>query len=510
MNSSKNIIVKNSIILYVRMLFTMGISVYTSRVVLDILGVTDFGIYNVVGGIVVVLGFISGSLAGASTRYVTFALGSGGDDKVQRIFSTLLILHRVVALFLMILVEIVGIWFLYNKMNIPENRINAAFWVLQCSVLTSTISMVSVPYNSLIIAYERMDAFAFISMFESIAKLAIVYLLLFLGNIDKLIIYAILICGLQLVIRLIYSSFCRKNFKICHTYFDFDWKLIKEIFVFVGWKINGDLAFIGCGQGLNIVLNLFFGPVVNAARGISVQVQNMINTFIQSYQMAFQPQIVKNYASGNFDYMEGLVIISSKYGFYLMLMIAYPLLNYTGAILDLWLVTVPDDTIFLVQIIILVCFISPLRQPLIQSINATGKIKRFQILEGTTLLMVIPVVFVGLKYFHFTLFIAMYFYLCIEYIAQIIRVWVVLPYIRMSYMKYFKSILAPIAKVLIVLIGIRFFITSFFVGNIWNFVGGLILSEICCFVTCFVLGINRIERKRMITFITTKLKNGTR
>lgn len=343
--------------LYIRMLITTGISVFTSRAVLEILGIVDFGIYNVVGGIVIVLGFVNGSLAGASTRFLTYAIGAEDKEKEKHIFSTLLIIHRSVALFLVVIVEIIGVWFLYNKMNIPADRMVAAFWVLQCSVLTSTISLISVPYNSLIIAYERMDAFAYISVFESIAKLGIVYSLLLLGNVDRLIVYAILMCIIQIAVRIIYGWFCRKNFSVTHSHMGFDKHLTKQMAVFIGWKINGDLAFVGCGQGLNIVLNMFFGPVVNAARGISVQVQNITNTFIQSYQMALQPQIIKSYASGNLSYMRRLVIICSKYGFYLMLMVAFPILNYTESILNLWLVHIPEDTIFLVQIILLVCFI---------------------------------------------------------------------------------------------------------------------------------------------------------
>lgn len=499
-------IAKNSIMLYIRMLITTGISVFTSRAVLEILGVIDFGIYNVVGGIVIVLGFVNGSLAGASTRFLTYAIGAGDKDKERHTFSTLLIIHRSVALFLAVIIEIVGVWFLYNKMNIPADRMGAAFWVLQCSVLTSTISLISVPYNSLIIANERMDAFAYISVFESIAKLGIVYSLLLLGNADRLIVYAILMCVLQITVRIIYGWFCRKNFSVTHSHMGFDKHLTKQMAVFIGWKINGDLAFVGCGQGLNIVLNMFFGPVVNAARGISVQIQNITNTFIQSYQMALQPQIIKSYAGGNLSYMRRLVIICSKYGFYLMLMVAFPILNYTEFILNLWLVRIPKDTVFLVRIILLVCFITPLRQPLIQSINATGKIKRFQIIEGTILLMAVPVAYIGLRYFQFSLFTVMVSYLCIEYIAQIARIWIVLPYIEFSYREYSKEILYPIGKVTIVLVAIHLFIKSFLSNTNWEIFCGLCLSELLCITICFSLGINSIERQQIIMFITNRIK----
>lgn len=506
MSTLRTNIAQNSIMLYIRMLITTGISIFTSRAILEILGIVDFGIYNVVGGIVIVLGFVNGSLAGASTRFLTYAIGTGDKEKEKRTFSTLLIIHRSVALFLAVIIEFVGIWFLYNKMNIPAERMTAAFWVLQCSVLTSTISLISVPYNSLIIAYERMDAFAYISVFESVAKLGIVYSLLLFGDIDRLIVYAIFMCILQIIVRVIYGWFCHKNFAITHSHMRFDKYLTKQIANFIGWKINGDLAFIGCGQGLNIVLNMFFGPVVNAARGISVQVQNITNTFIQSYQMALQPQIIKSYASDNLTYMKQLVIICSKYGFYLMLMVAFPILNYTEPILKLWLVHIPDNTVFLVQIILLVCFISPLRQPLIQSINATGKIKRFQIVEGSILLMAVPVAYIELKYFQFSLLKVMVSYLCIEFIAQIARIWIVLPYIKFSFNEYFKTILRPIGKVVIVLLPVHFFIKSCFSDTNFEVFCGLCLSELLCVTICILLGINSIERQQIISFIINKIK----
>ena len=499
-------IARNTIMLYIRMLITTGISVFTSRAVLEILGVVDFGIYNVVGGIVIVLGFVNGSLAGASTRFLTYAMGVGDKEKEKRTFSTLLTIHKGMALFLAIIVEVVGVWFLYNKMNIPEDRMIAAFWVLQCSVLTSTISLISVPYNSLIIAYERMDAFAYISVFESIAKLGIIYSLLLLGNIDRLIIYAILMCVLQVTVRIIYGWFCRKNFAVVHYRVGFDKYIARQMAVFIGWKINGDLAFVGCGQGLNIVLNMFFGPVVNAARGISVQVQNITNTFIQSYQMALQPQIIKSYASGDLLYMRKLVVLCSKYGFYLMLMVAFPILNYTETILDIWLVHIPNDTVYLVQIILLVCFITPLRQPLIQSINATGKIKLFQIIEGTILLMVVPIAYIELKYFQVSLSTVMATYLCIEYLAQIARIWIVLPHIKFPYWEYTKVILYPIWKVLIILTAIHYFIVGFFSNGNWKIFCGLCLSELLCIVICFTFGMSADERKRILLIITNKIK----
>lgn len=491
--------------LYVRMLITMGLSVYTSRAILEILGITDFGIYNVVGGIVVVLGFLSGSLAGASTRFITYALGEGDFDKEVSTFRTLLVIHRWVAVALTLLVEIVGVWFLFNKMNIPPDRMMAAFWVLQCSVLTSVVSILSVPYNSLIIAHERMDAFAFISVFEAVAKLAIVYALLLFGDADRLIIYAILICVVQITVRIIYSIFCNRTIPSSRGKGKFDKGLTREIASFVGWKINGDLAFVGCGQGINIVLNMFFGPVVNAARGISVQIQNITTTFIQNYQLAVQPQIVKSYASGDISYLQYLIVICSKYGFFLMLLVAYPILMFTDQILSLWLVDVPADTSLLVKIILLVCFATPLRAPMIQTINATGKIKRFQIIEGTTLLMAVPVIYLELKFFNMSLRDVMLTYLFIEYLAQATRIWIVLPYVDMPFRAYSRDVLFPIFKVLVPMAIGYFLVTRYLVFEGWSVIWGAILAEIICISSCLLLGLKKTERSKFVDIIRKKV-----
>ena len=489
------------------MLITMCISLYTSRAILSILGISDFGIYNVVGGMVSLIGFINGSLAGASTRFITYSTGKDNETDQARTLSTLIIIHRIIAIILIVVIEIVGTWFLYNKINIPEERMNAAFWVLQCSILTMSVSLISVPYNSLIIAHERMDVFAVISVCESVAKLGIVYMLLLFNNADRLIVYAVLIAIVQILVRVAYGCFCYSQFPIVRTRGVFDKKLLTDIFAFIGWKINGDLAFLGCTQGINIVLNLFFGPVVNAARGISVQVQNLANTFIQNYQMALQPQIIKAYATDELPYMRTLIVACSKYGFYLMLLIAFPVLNYTDSILELWLKQVPENTVFLVRIILLVCFISPLRQPLIQAVNATGKIKKFQIIEGSSLLLAVPVVYVELKIFHSSLEMAMISYMIIEYITQILRVLIVLPYINMSYRNYLTSVLLPIFKVILILILFRSIIVNIADGySIASTVVGVAISDIVCAIVCFLVGMDKTERYKVIMLLKSKLK----
>ena len=272
-------IAKNTLFLYFRMLFLMGIALYTSRVVLNTLGVEDYGIYNVVGGVVAMFGFLNLSMSSATQRYITFALGKGDKQRLQTIFSTTLQIHTLIAGIIVLLGETIGLWFLYNKMQIPVDRMDAAFWVLQCSIISSVIMIVSVPYNADIVAHEKMSAFAYISILEAVLKLAVVYMLV-IFSFDKLILYAILILAIQILIRFCYSYYCNKHFAETKYKHVWDKALFKEMTGFAGWSMFGNFSAVLFGQGLNILLNIFFGPVVNAARGVAVQVQNAIQQFV--------------------------------------------------------------------------------------------------------------------------------------------------------------------------------------------------------------------------------------
>ena len=305
-SSNNKRIAKNTLLLYFRMLVTMAVSLYTSRVVLNILGVEDFGIYNVVGGIVAMFGFINGSMTSATQRYLTFELGQNNRAQLTKVFSTSLSIHGIISFLIIVLAETVGLWFLWNKMQIPADRMNAAFWVFQCSVAASVIMIMSVPYNAAIIAHERMSAFAYISIIEVSLKLLIVCFLRYFHT-DKLILYAALIVIVQFLIRLCYSWYCNRHFNETKYRWSWDKGLFKEMTGFASWNMFGSLAAITFTQGLNLLLNMFFGPVVNAARGIAVQAQTAIGQFSSNFQTALNPQITKSYATGDMEYMHGLI-----------------------------------------------------------------------------------------------------------------------------------------------------------------------------------------------------------
>lgn len=271
--SNKKRIAKNTLLLYVRMLFLMVISLYTSRVILNALGVNDFGIYNVVGGVVAMFSILSGSLSAAISRFITFELGKKDEEGLKKVFSASVTIQLALSAIIVILIEAVGVWFLNEKMSIPANRMYAANWVLQFSVITFVINLISVPYNATIIAHERMSAFAYISIFEGVGKLAIAFLIT-LAPFDRLIFYSILMCSIAVAVRLVYGTYCKRHFVECTYHFRWDKELLKRMFGFAGWNFIGATSAILRDQGGNIILNLFFGPAVNAARGIANQVNN--------------------------------------------------------------------------------------------------------------------------------------------------------------------------------------------------------------------------------------------
>lgn len=393
---NKKRIAKNTLLLYVRMLFLMLVSLYTSRVILNALGVQDFGIYNVVGGVVAMFSIISGSLSAAISRFITFELGKGNAKRLKDIFSASVTIQLFLSLIVVLLIESVGVWFLNVKMTIPINRINASNWVLQFSIITFVINLISIPYNATIIAHEKMSAFAYISIFEGLGKLTVALLIL-VSPIDKLIFYAILMCMVAVTVRIMYGHYCKKHFEECKYNFHWDKNILKQMFRFAGWNFIGSSAGILRDQGGNILLNMFFGPTVNAARGIANQVNNAITGFVSNFMTALNPQITKSYASGDREYMMTLIYQGSRLSFYMLLFLSLPILVNTHYILVIWLKLVPNHAVTFVQLILIFAMSECISNPLITAMLATGNIKKYQIIVGGLNLLNLPLSFFCLK-----------------------------------------------------------------------------------------------------------------
>lgn len=447
-NNNKRI-AKNTLLLYVRMLFTMAVSLFTSRVILNTLGVEDYGINNVVGGIVTMFSVLSGSLSSSISRFITFELGKGNIERLKTIFSTGVNIQLGMSVFIIIIAEAVGIWFLNAKMNIPADRMVAANWVFQCAILTFVLNLLSVPYNAAIIAHEKMSAFAYISVVEVSLKLIIVYMLM-ISPFDRLETYAVLLLLVGAVIRFIYGYYCKRHFEECTYHFVFDKPVLKEMTGFAGWNFLGNGAYMLNTQGVNILMNLYFGVAVNAARGIATQVDAALKQFVNNFTTAVNPQITKSYAQGDLDYMHKLVCRSAKFSAFLMMFFAVPIILETNTILTIWLKTVPDYAVIFLQWIIISSFMDTvLANSLVTSMFATGKIKRYQIIVTTVGCLVFPLSWIAFK-LGFEPQVGYILYFFIYTILLFVRLYLLKDMVKLPVMMYIREVLYKLAPVIVV------------------------------------------------------------
>ncbi len=486
-------IARNTLMLYFRMLFTLIVSLYTSRIVLQVLGVEDYGIYNVVGGIITMFTFINGAMVSSTQRYLNFELATGNDERLRNVFNTSLQIHALISVIIIFLGETIGLWLLCEKLVIPESRMTAAIWVYQCSIVSCAINIMSAPYNADIIAHEKMSAFAYISIFEVSLKLLIVYMLLALPY-DKLIVYAVLILIVQLIIRFIYSNYCHRHFKESFFRASIDKSLFKEMSGFAGWNFVGNLASILFTQGLNMMLNIFFGPVVNAARGIAVQVQSTVTQFVTGFQTALNPQITKSYAIGNLDQMYSLMFRSARFSFLLLFFISLPVLFETNFLLTLWLKTVPENTVIFTQIIICISLMFTTANPCVVANQATGKVKKYQLVVGGILLSILPVSYIALRLGApaYSVFII---HLCAEIVAQFSRIFMLRKLIKLPIWLYMKNIYIPIFATVIISVIIPYILHTQFEEGWHRFILVFIACILSVGISAFFVGFTEKERK---------------
>lgn len=485
-------IAKNTLLLYFRMLLIMAVTLYTSRVVLNTLGVEDYGIYNVVGGVVAMFGFINSSMSSATQRYITFALGRGDEGNLQKVFSTALHIHFIIAVFVVILGETLGLWFLYTQMQIPAGRMDAAFWVLQCSIISAAVMIISVPYNADIIAHEKMSAFAYISILETVLKLAVVFALA-LSPFDKLVFYAFLILAVQVLIRLCYGHYCNRHFEESRCRHVWDKSLFKEMTWFAGWSMFGNLSAVLYGQGLNMLLNVFFGPVVNAARAVAVQVQSAIQQFVLNFQMALNPQITKTYAKGEMKDMHRLMFRSARFSFYLLLLLSLPVLFETDFILTIWLKNVPENTVVFLRIMICTSLIYSLANPLIIANQATGKVRKYQAVCGTILLMILPVSYVCLRLGcpAYSVFVV---HFVIESVAQLARMYMLRPLIGIRIKDYLTNIYSKVILVTALSLIVPFAVYESMDGTAVRFFVMCVICVLSVGTVAYAVGLSVNER----------------
>lgn len=495
-------IAKNTMFLYFRMILIMGITLYTSRVVLNQLGVNDYGIYNVVGGIVTLFSLFSSALTGAITRFLTFELWRKDGD-VQRIFASSVTILLLMAIGVSILVETGGLWFLNNKMQIAPERLSAANWVLQCSIVAFIVNTLAIPYNALIIAHEKMSAFAYISLVEAGLKLGVA-LVLYLSLFDNLKTYAVLTTLVAVIIRWCYSFYSSRHFKEGRFEIRFDKGVFRQILSFTGWTCIGGSASILNSQGINMLLNVYWGTAVNAARGLAVQVNTAVAQFSTNFMSAVNPQIIKNYASGDENRMVALVYQSSKYAFILMYLIALPILIETDSILRIWLGEYPDYTSVFIRLVLIHSLIDCGCLSLQTANQAIGKVKVYQIVAGGTLLLNFPLSWIGL---HFGLspvwvYIVSIFISCLGMLA---RLSVMRRISAISIRAFCSNVVLPCLTIAVVAALPPFISMVYLPQNIWTFVFNVLLSMASVCTASWLWGFGASEKQMILSKVKTFL-----
>ena len=497
-------IAKNTLLLYGRMALIMGIQLYTSRVVLQNLGQNSYGLYNVVGGLVVILTFVNGAMMATTQRFLSYELGRADYNKLRITFSQSVFAHFVIAILFLFIAETIGLWFLTNKMVIDSNLRQAAFWVFQFSVISFIISLMQVPFGALIMAYERLDVYAIIGVIEVFIKLCIAFLISYFTFNSRLIWYAFLILISTVTINMCYIIFCKKKYAETRLIYRIDKPIFKSLTSFAGWSIVGSLAWLGKNQGTNVILNLFFGTAINAAYGISMQINNAISSFVQNFTMSMNPQIIQSYAVENYSRTNFLMIIGSKYSFMLLFLLTFPIIVVMDDILKLWLTEVPSYTGIFSKLILIITLCESFAYVIGTAIQATGKIRTYQIIVGFTLLSNLPISYLLLKY-QFPPYSVLICGIFISIIALIERIFIINRQLEeFSIKKFIIKSIWPSFKVTFISIAI-FLIISKYIEHI-NPIFRFIVSFLIVASSELIFGIDRNEKK-YVTQIIKKVIN---
>lgn len=495
-------IIKNTIFLYLRMLLLMAISLYTVRVTLAALGVEDYGIYNVVGGVVSFFAFLKGSLATSSQRFFSIHLAKKETDLLNKQFCLNMNVFLLLSIILVILLETFGLWFLNSKLTIPENRLLAANVVYQMSIVSFVIQMISVPYNAMIVAYERMGAFAYISVVEGAMKLLSAYIIMVVPG-DKLIIYGLLMLLFSFIITDSYYLYCIKKLPGSRYRWFWDSKQVKELFAFTGWHFLGTTAVSLKGQGINILLNMFFNPVVNAARAVAFQIEHALIQLSGNFFTAVKPQMYKVYANQEMDELYKLIFRSTVICAFLMSILSIPMIFSSEYVLNLWLKEVPDYAVIFTQLVLVNGIIDSTNGATIAPALATGKIKKYQIIISTIMFLNIPVSYIFLR-MNFEPTITMYISIILSVVAMIVRAWLLVGLISLPLKKYFWIVLK---------LAITTFITCYILSVIYNdpissiyeLIGCIIISSICLILGYWYVVFDINERRAITTIVSKQL-----
>lgn len=493
-------IAKNTFFLYLRMFITMAVSLYTVRVVLNVLSVQDYGLYGAVGGIILTFSFISSVLDNASQRFFSFELGKGESGRLQEIISTLTIIYLIVTIFIILLAETVGLWFLQNKMTIPEGREEAAMWVYQFALISFIVSIMATPYRALIIAHEKMTLYAYLSIFDAAAKLGIAYLLI-VFNTDKLILYSILLFILHFINSLVYFAYCRRKSYATKLIWRFDKSMFNSVFSYSSWTLFGTIAGICSTQGVNLVLNVFFGPVANAAYSIATQIYNTVGAFANNFYTAVKPPLIKNYASGKYEYVHKLFMFSSKALYTLLCILAVPLMVCAPVVLQLWLGQVGDYMVSFVKLSLVYVVTITISYPITAVVQAGGNVKLYHSLVDGFALIALPIIYVLFK-IGFDAYWAYIITVLTFAIAHFLRIYVLKKVFPLFDVKrYLLSAIVPMVLIFVISYFSMTYIDGLMPSGIWCRLFSFVASAALVLLLCVFVLFTKTERQMVVNMV---------
>lgn len=497
-SSNNKRIAKNSLLLYSRMVIVMAIGLFTSRIVLKALGVEDYGIYNLVGGLVVFFTIVNAAMLAATQRYINFGLGKGNQEYLKTVFKTACAIHIILAIIIFLFAETLGLWLLTQKLLIPDEKASIAMFVFQTSIITVMVQVLTLPYNAVVVAHEKMSVFASISIIQAVLSLIVAIVLMELDS-DRLFVYAVLTCIIQIIVALFYFFYCRSTFNESKGKASFDKKVFREMSTFAGWCMIGVCAGMMYTQGINILLGMFFLPFVNAARGLAVTVQSAINQIFNNVQTAVIPQLIQSYARKDYTYFQSLIFRSSKYFSFLLLIVAIPMGIRTPYVINLWLGEVPEYVVIFTRILLCISLIEAISGPLMRASDASGDIKRYHMIVGGILMTIVPIAYVFLK-LGYSPQSAFYTYLAISCVALGARLVVLRSKISLSIRLFVSRVILPVLLVSVLSLFISYIISLCIEQSLTGFILYFIISSVLTLLIIAFCGINKSERE----FIRTK------
>ncbi len=504
-NKNTERIAKNTLVLYVRMLFLMLIGLFTSREILAALGVEDYGIYNVVGGFVSMFSLVSSALTSSCTRFINYEMGAGNPQRLRTVFSTTVTIQYCLTIIIAILCETIGLWYVNNKMVLPPERLYAANWCFQLSVLSFCLNLIQVPYNAAIVAHEDMKTFAYVSILEGVAKLAICFLIM-CSPFDRLIFYAILLFIVSLIIRIIYQVYCRRHYAECKYYFVLNRSFLKQIFNYTGWHLIGNGSAILRYQGVNVVLNLFFGPVLNAAKGVGSQVQSLVTRFAGNFMIALNPQITQSYAKKDYQYMFNLVYRGSRFSFYILFLLGLPVVVNADYLVHLWLKEVPDYAVAFAQLGLINAMLQSMSNTLITAQNATGQVRNYQLIVGGLQLLILPLSYLVL-YLGFSPLSVLWVSIIMDVVLLLARLYM-LPFTLKDFKPtdYFKKVVFKCLVITFLSAIIPFLLKEMMPDNLCTTIMNVLVCILISSLCVYYIGCSCQERMQVNGYIN-KFKN---